>query len=133
MSEPLTDEQILDMGAGPMAVHFHDTYERLAPEFDYKTRSESAVPWVDVPENQRRLMEATVRVVLRLTMARFDKDAATIDTLTTELTRYRSFVSWLDGVCVDLGNNSLIVESIRPAIARLNDALAAEDEGSVAT
>jgi len=42
---------------------FHETYERLAPDFDYSTRVESAVPWADVPENNRNLMIATVREV----------------------------------------------------------------------
>ena len=43
---------------------FHETYERLAPEFSYSTREASAVPWEDVPESNRRLMLATVREVL---------------------------------------------------------------------
>ena len=43
---------------------FHQTYERLAPDFGYETRRESAVPWEDVPENNRRLMTATVRGVV---------------------------------------------------------------------
>ena len=85
MSDDISDDEILDLGAGILAIHFHDTYERLAPEYGYKTREESAVPWKDVPEANRRLMEATVRVVLAETMARFDKDAATIDALRDSL------------------------------------------------
>jgi DNA-binding MarR family transcriptional regulator len=42
---------------------FHEQYERLAPEFAYSTRKESAVPWEDVPEKNRRLMIATVAAV----------------------------------------------------------------------
>jgi hypothetical protein len=42
---------------------FHETYERLAPRFGYTTRAESAVPWDDVPANNRALMEATVAEV----------------------------------------------------------------------
>jgi hypothetical protein len=38
----------------------HDAYERLAPEFGYETRKESAVPWDEVPEANRRLMVAAV-------------------------------------------------------------------------
>lgn len=47
-----------------LAQLFHETYERLAPGFDYKTRRGSAKPWCKVPENNRRLMVATCRVVL---------------------------------------------------------------------
>jgi len=43
---------------------FHETYERLAPEYDYKTREASAVPWGDVPEHNRELMIATCAIVL---------------------------------------------------------------------
>lgn len=43
---------------------FHENYERLAPEFDYKTRERSAVPWGDVPADNRELMVATVNAVL---------------------------------------------------------------------
>ena len=40
-----------------MAEAFHAAYERHAPEFDYRTREASAVPWEDVPENNRALMK----------------------------------------------------------------------------
>lgn len=42
---------------------FHETYERLAPSFCYETRKESAVPWEDVPANNRALMVAVVSEV----------------------------------------------------------------------
>ena len=45
-----------------------------------------------------------------------------------ELTRYRSFVSWLDGVCVD-NDWSVATDVIRPAIARLNSALTGTEPG----
>jgi hypothetical protein len=35
---------------------FHETYERLAPHYGYKTREASAVPWSDVPANNKALM-----------------------------------------------------------------------------
>lgn len=41
-----------------LARRFHETYERLAPDYDYKTRTDSAVPWAEVPEKNRRLMVA---------------------------------------------------------------------------
>jgi hypothetical protein len=45
---------------------FHDAYERLAPDYSYKTRDASAVPWEQVPENNRALMKATVAAALGL-------------------------------------------------------------------
>ena len=44
--------------AEALAQRFHETYERLAPSFGYETRKESAKPWCDVPEQNRRLMIA---------------------------------------------------------------------------
>jgi hypothetical protein len=41
-----------------LAKLFHETYERLAPQFGYETRKESAKAWADVPPNNRRLMLA---------------------------------------------------------------------------
>jgi len=43
---------------------FHETYERLAPEFGYKTRGETAVPWSEVPMPNRALMYSTVEEVV---------------------------------------------------------------------
>ncbi len=39
---------------------FHEVYERLAPDFGYKTREESAKPWEEVPEQNKALMTAVV-------------------------------------------------------------------------
>lgn len=44
---------------------FHETYERLAPDFGYETRPESATAWEQVPENNRRLMVATSAEVMQ--------------------------------------------------------------------
>ena len=43
-----------------LARKFHGIYERLAPQFGYETRKETAVPWEDIPEdnNNKRLMIA---------------------------------------------------------------------------
>lgn len=41
-----------------LARKFHEAYERLAPSFGYATRKESAVPWEQVPEANRKLMMA---------------------------------------------------------------------------
>jgi hypothetical protein len=46
-----------------LARRFHETYERLAPHFNYETRPESAVAWEDVPEANRRLMVATCEAI----------------------------------------------------------------------
>lgn len=47
-----------------LARMFHENYERLAPSFGYETRRESAVPWDEVPEQNRSLMRATVAATL---------------------------------------------------------------------
>ncbi len=46
---------------------FHETYERLAPEYGYATRSETAIPWLDIPEDNpnKRLMIAVAGEVLK--------------------------------------------------------------------
>jgi hypothetical protein len=44
-----------------LAKEFHEAYERLAPQFGYETRPESAVPWEQVPEQNRQLMVAVVQ------------------------------------------------------------------------
>lgn len=51
----LTAEQIARL--------FHETYERLAPKYGYKTRKASRVPWEEVPEANKRLMVAVAREV----------------------------------------------------------------------
>lgn len=42
-----------------MAQLFHEHYEALAPTVGYETRKESAKPWEDVPEQNKRLMIET--------------------------------------------------------------------------
>lgn len=51
-----------------LAKAFHEAYERLAPQFGYETRKDSAVPWADVPERNRKLMIA-VCAELRVALA----------------------------------------------------------------
>jgi hypothetical protein len=50
--------------AEELARLFHETYERLAPEYEYDTKPESRTAWDDVPENNKRLMIATCAEVL---------------------------------------------------------------------
>jgi len=52
----MTPEQI--------AEQFHTTYEQLAPKHGYETRKASAVPWAEVPEQNRALMIAVVERLL---------------------------------------------------------------------
>ena len=53
-----------NMDAEMLAQLFHETYERLAPEFGYETRKESAKPWAEVPEQNRKLMIAVCEEIL---------------------------------------------------------------------
>ncbi len=47
-----------------MAQRFHEAYERLAPDYGYKTREASAVPWADVPAQNKALMVAVASEVV---------------------------------------------------------------------
>jgi len=47
-----------------MARFFHKRYEERAPEFGYKTRPETAVPWEDLPAENRNLMIAVCEDIL---------------------------------------------------------------------
>lgn len=50
-----------------LARFFHNTYEDLAPTYGYRTRRASAVPWDDVPEDNKNLMiEVCARVLAEL-------------------------------------------------------------------
>lgn len=44
-----------------VAMRFHQAYEELAPLHGYETRRESAVPWAEVPQQNRDLMVDVVR------------------------------------------------------------------------
>jgi len=50
--------------AHEIAKKFHEAYERLAPEYGYETRDASAVPWEDVPQQNKLLMVAVVGELL---------------------------------------------------------------------
>ena len=52
------------MNKEQLAQLFHETYERLAPDFNYNTRKASAVAWADVPANNKELMIAVANVIL---------------------------------------------------------------------
>lgn len=50
--------------AESIAKAFHESYERQAPEHGYQTRERSAVPWEDVPADNKSLMIAVVSDLL---------------------------------------------------------------------
>lgn len=52
------------MEAEQLARLFHETYEELAHDFDYKTRKASAKPWESVPENNKKLMIAVAERII---------------------------------------------------------------------
>jgi hypothetical protein len=62
--------------AEELARQFHETYEALAPSFNYKTRDASAVPWDKVPESNRNLMVAVCRVIISKIPAPDDAQAS---------------------------------------------------------
>lgn len=52
------------MTAEQVAQAFHEAYERLAPDFGYKTREASAKPWAQVPDQNKSLMIAVVQSLM---------------------------------------------------------------------
>ena len=52
-----------------LAHKFHESYERLAPYYGYKTKTESAKPWKDVPEENRSLMIAVCKEIIKFLVA----------------------------------------------------------------
>lgn len=58
--------KVVQSGEAPeqLARRFHEAYERLAPSFGYETRKESAKPWEEVPETNRRLMTAVCAEIM---------------------------------------------------------------------
>lgn len=53
-----------DLTPESLAKQFHELYEALAPTFGYETRKASAVPWDQVPEQNRNLMTAVCAELL---------------------------------------------------------------------
>jgi len=76
MSERYAPEEV--------ARFLHSEYERLAPAFDYETRRESAVPWEQLLDSNRKLMlAATTSVMLkffpdRIKIEREEKPTSTV-------------------------------------------------------
>ena len=61
LAPPATGE---GWNAEQLAQLFHEIYERLAPNFGYKTREASRKPWTDVPQNNKLLMIAVCSEIL---------------------------------------------------------------------
>jgi hypothetical protein len=53
-----------ELTAENLARRFHEVYEKIAPNFGYETKPESAKPWDEIPPNNRALMVATADVLL---------------------------------------------------------------------
>lgn len=47
-----------------IAEAFHRAYERAAPALGYTTREASCKPWAEVPDENKRVMRATVESLL---------------------------------------------------------------------
>jgi len=60
----MTRQVKVEVSPDILAKFFHDTYEKLAPQFSYKTRDASAVSWDDVPDNNKKLMKAVAAKVI---------------------------------------------------------------------
>jgi hypothetical protein len=83
----------MTLSAEDVARLFHEAYERLAPSFGYETRRESAVPWEDVPEANRRLMEAVAAEVLTA-ISRAKPAPRTLVPPTRPSPTQRSYTGW---------------------------------------
>lgn len=59
------DTRVRGLSGEDLARRFHESYERLAPNYGYKTREASAVPWDEVPTDNRLLMIAVAGEMLR--------------------------------------------------------------------
>lgn len=62
--DPCKECEIKLKASEELARKFHETYERLAPDFGYKTRKASAKPWKDVPKDNKQLMIAVCKEIL---------------------------------------------------------------------
>lgn len=82
----MSDKRETLSAAERLARRFHEAYERLAPSFGYETRPDSAVPWEQVPQQNRALMIAvcaeiltplfTAEIVLRPVNGKITRSAA---------------------------------------------------------
>jgi len=64
---------------------FHETYERLAPTFNYETRQATRVPWENVPERNKHLMVAVAAEVLAVLFPTEEQPPLPMDTHQLEM------------------------------------------------
>lgn len=115
------------MTADDLARLFHDTYERLAPDYQYETRKASAVPWDDVPEPNRSLMVAVAGEVLAVIGDRVEAANTERDRLAAEnegLAEARAtFREGYGLACADRDRLAAQVDTLNTAARELCDAL----------
>ncbi len=105
------------MTAEQLAQLFHETYERLAPQFGYETRKESAKPWADVPEQNKQLMIAVAGELLQHMIT-------TIEQALEWCELYAATVKFLDDVHIYvagdyLGRGKTLIEAVDKAALEL--------------
>jgi hypothetical protein len=109
----------IDPPVAEVAKAFHEAYERLAPEYGYETRKASAVPWEQVPENNRSLMVAVVRDIWSIIACHFaepSKDRSI--PMTTKIDPARAAAREIAGT-VESNHNITIPDAGRGAIAAI--------------
>ncbi len=108
--------------AEAMARQFHEAYERLAPDFNYKTRDASAVPWKDVPEDNKLLMVAVceellvsinkdINDVVDRTVARYGKPAPA-EQKPKEMTRRERVVLCLKKIFILASDGTILAAEV---------------------
>ena len=70
------------MEAESLAQLFHETYERLAPNFGYETRKASAKPWSEVPDQNKVLMVAVCAEIIASHAPSLEREAQLVKAAT---------------------------------------------------
>ena len=90
------------MQAEQLAQYFHESYERLAPEYGYTTRKDSA--WYKVPETNRALMVAVASEVL--TWMQEQNTPISFERIVEKLTEHIK----LEGQLKEMLNNNALID-----------------------
>lgn len=101
------------MTAEELAQAFHESYERRAPSFGYSTREESAKPWSEVPENNRRLMVAVCDEMLNRMPVLAGLMALKVDGPTTVILRPRRRLAVEEMIAVRDSLHQIATENVR--------------------
>lgn len=102
---------------------FHETYERLAPDFGYRTREASAKPWADVPEQNRALMIATCAEVGA--HIRVDERARVLAEVDAALQDFGRYDDWLLRQPLPAGGTARVADYLHDTLG--GEAAAAEE------